>query len=351
MADGKVMQKYYPPDFDPEALKRNKDVLRAIQRQKVGGGKRTGRRMMEMRMMFPFTLQCENCKDFVYVGTKFNSKVEKVRGQDYLGIAIWRFYGRCPHCRHQLVMRTDPKNTDYVLESGGIRTYDSNRDVKLAEEALEQAKQQEVDNDTVKALEVKSYSAAGELKTLEALEELKRLNKRLMGRPDKLSEFTQKVLDERAEKANDALDEAELREARDLFREREFGPSNDDSGTDDDDNSDLNGNVNESELDSDDDHIEKDPNCNNSWITNPNIVTLGTRSRQEDPKVCSNDSRTALEKTLDDFSNTEGTDDDILKKRRIDYRPSTFTTKPAQPAPATTGVDLGLVEYDSDGSS
>lgn len=234
MSDGKVMEKYYPPDFDPESLKTHKDVLRAMTRDKQGSNKRKGPRMMEMRMMFPFTLECSNCKDFVYVGTKFNSKVERIRGEDYLGIALWRFYGRCPHCRNQVVMRTDPKNTDYILESGGSRTYDSNRDVKLAEEALEQAQVDEGEGDAARALEIKSYSTTEELKTLEALDELRRINKRLMGRPDKLGDYVLGKIHEKEERDLDVLDKEEMDIARELFHSRDFRSDSSDNETPDD---------------------------------------------------------------------------------------------------------------------
>lgn len=225
MADGKVMQKYYPPDFDPEDLRKHKDVLRAAGRGR-GGKRRRGGKMMEMRMMFPFSLQCENCRDFVLVGTKFNSKVERIRGEDYLGIALWRFYGRCPHCRNPITFRTDPKNTDYVLETGGVRTGDANRDIKLAEEAIEKAKEEEAAGDAAKALELKSYSTTEELKTLEALDELRRINRRLMGRPDKLSDFVLKKLQQDAEGREATMDEEEMRWARLMFDKRDRDSDN-----------------------------------------------------------------------------------------------------------------------------
>eukprot|EP01054_Gregarina_sp_Poly1_P010060 Gregarina_sp_Poly_1__10059@NODE_678_length_6812_cov_99_742476_g511_i0_p3_GENE_NODE_678_length_6812_cov_99_742476_g511_i0NODE_678_length_6812_cov_99_742476_g511_i0_p3_ORF_typecomplete_len318_score51_52DUF572/PF04502_13/1_6e53EURL/PF06937_11/0_0062zfLITAFlike/PF10601_9/1_5e02zfLITAFlike/PF10601_9/1_1_NODE_678_length_6812_cov_99_742476_g511_i03561309 len=222
MADGKVMQKYIPPDFDPEALKKNKDILRSLQRSSGLKKRRRGGRMMDMRMMFPFTLCCESCKDFVYVGTKFNSKVERLRGMDYLTIPLWRFYGRCPHCRHQIVFRTDPKNTDYILESGGSRTYDPNRDAGLATEALREAQNQEIQEDAVKALEVKSYSTAEELKSMAALDELRRLNRQFLGRHEDVSEHALVKLQERHAEDEEELDKDELEAARQHFLNREW---------------------------------------------------------------------------------------------------------------------------------
>lgn len=233
MADGKVMQKYIPPDFDPETLRKNKDLLRSIHRASGTKKRQRGGRMMDMRMMFPFTLCCESCKDFVYVGTKFNSKVERIRGVDYLSIPIWRFYGRCPHCRHQIVFRTDPKNTDYVLESGGTRTYDPHRDAGLATEALKQAQDKEMQEDAVKALEIKSYSTAEELKSMAALDELRRINRQFLSKNVEASEFALQKLQERAEQDEDKLDEEEMAEARLHFLKRDFEDDDDDDGEDD----------------------------------------------------------------------------------------------------------------------
>eukprot|EP01053_Blabericola_migrator_P000256 Blabericola_migrator_1__255@NODE_1068_length_5539_cov_59_002376_g356_i1_p3_GENE_NODE_1068_length_5539_cov_59_002376_g356_i1NODE_1068_length_5539_cov_59_002376_g356_i1_p3_ORF_typecomplete_len277_score70_26DUF572/PF04502_13/1e55DUF4639/PF15479_6/0_019zfLITAFlike/PF10601_9/1_1e02zfLITAFlike/PF10601_9/1_7_NODE_1068_length_5539_cov_59_002376_g356_i113082138 len=229
MADGKVMQKYIPPDFDPELLKKNKDVMRSLQRAAGGKKRKRGARMMDMRMMFPFTLCCDSCKDFVYVGTKFNSKVERLRDVDYLSIPIWRFYGRCPHCRHQIVFKTDPKNTDYVLESGGTRTYNPHRDAKLADEALKEAEEEEMQEDAVKALEIKSYSTAEELKSMAALDELRRLNKKFFSKNIEASQFALEKLHERHEEEMDKLDAEEMEAARLHFLKRDFGDQEEES--------------------------------------------------------------------------------------------------------------------------
>jgi len=230
------MQKYYPPDFDPEKLRAKSHVLRAYRQQR---GQKRGRRMMEMRMMFPFTLCCDNCKDFVYVGTKFNSKVEKIKGEDYLGIPIWRFYGRCPHCRNEIRFRTDPKTTDYLLESGGSRTHNPRRDAILAEAQQSEAQEEELAGDKVRTLEHKSYSAAEELKTLESLEELRRISKRLMAAPDKLTDELLADLGARVSDDNGPLQDEEelmLNEAKAAFDLREEAEI---EGTAEDDESDT----------------------------------------------------------------------------------------------------------------
>jgi hypothetical protein len=128
MADRKVLVKYYPPDFDPQKLAQKSRLYRNIDAKR----KRGDSKLMNVRFMFPFTMCCATCNEFIYIGTKFNSRVERIKGEDYLGITIWRFYGHCPHCRAEIQFKTDPQNTEYILESGGTRTYDQRKDAALA---------------------------------------------------------------------------------------------------------------------------------------------------------------------------------------------------------------------------
>lgn len=123
-----MLVKYYPPDFDPEKLAQKGRLYRNYDAKRRKGQVK----LMNVRFMFPFTMCCATCNEFIYIGTKFNSRVERIKGEDYLGIPIWRFYARCPHCRADIMFKTDPQNTEYVLESGGTRTYDQRKDAALA---------------------------------------------------------------------------------------------------------------------------------------------------------------------------------------------------------------------------
>lgn len=64
----------------------------------------------------------------VLAGTKFNSRKEDAAGEDYLGIQVFRFYFKCPRCSAELVMKTDPRNSDYVVEAGASRNYEPWKD-------------------------------------------------------------------------------------------------------------------------------------------------------------------------------------------------------------------------------
>lgn len=73
MGERKVLNKYFPPDFDPAKLPRMK-------RGKTND--------MKVRMMLPMTVRCRTCGTFMYKGTKFNTRKEDVLGEDYLGITV-----------------------------------------------------------------------------------------------------------------------------------------------------------------------------------------------------------------------------------------------------------------------
>ncbi|PHJ18668.1 coiled-coil domain containing related [Cystoisospora suis] len=239
MADRKVLVKYYPPDFDFEVLQKKKRVLNKAKELQYGKKRRqTGMsRIMNVRMMFPFTLQCASCREFVYVGTKFNSRVERVQGEDYLGIAKWRFYGRCPNCRGEICFKTDPKNGDYVLEWGGTRTYDPMKDQQLAEERLRKKREEELEGDRMKQVEAKTYNVQSELAAMEQLEELRKMNRRLVDREaateHALQFLKQNEVSKEAGEDWDDYERTELMrfmETQRELRQREEGESDDDEG-------------------------------------------------------------------------------------------------------------------------
>lgn len=48
--------------------------------------------------------------------------------QTYLGIQIFRFYFKCTKCSAEIAFKTDPQNSDYVVESGASRNFEPWRD-------------------------------------------------------------------------------------------------------------------------------------------------------------------------------------------------------------------------------
>jgi len=162
MGERKVLNRYIPPDFDPSILPK---------------GKRDFSRPAECRMMLPFSMKCLTCGNYMYRGKKFNSKKELMKGQDYLGIHRWRFYVKCSMCAAEICFATDPKNTDYELESGATRNFEMWRENSQLLES-EKASILKESVDAMKALENKTIDSKVELDILDALDEIKAINQR-----------------------------------------------------------------------------------------------------------------------------------------------------------------------------
>lgn len=163
MSERKVLNKYYPPDFDPSKIPRMKLPKN---------------RQYTVRLMAPFNMRCKTCGEYIYKGKKFNARKEDVEGEDYLGIRIYRFYIKCTRCLQEISFKTDPKNTDYEIEAGATRNFMA---LKLAEEQAqreEDEKKEEEASNPMKLLENRTEQSKQELELLESLEELKDLNKR-----------------------------------------------------------------------------------------------------------------------------------------------------------------------------
>ena len=164
MAERKVLNKYYPSDFDP-------DKLRTIERKNTP-------KICNVRMMLPMTMKCYTCGTYTYIGTKCNMKVEPVQDEDYLGITLYRFYYRCSNCYSQITFKTDPKNNDYTAEIGASRNHEPWKDIMLAEEEYKNNKKMEMRDDAMKNLEYRTYDSKREMDILEATDKVKELNRR-----------------------------------------------------------------------------------------------------------------------------------------------------------------------------
>ncbi|KAF4804461.1 coiled-coil domain containing 94 [Turdus rufiventris] len=137
MSERKVLNKYYPPDFDPAKipkLKLPKD------------------RQYVVRLMAPFNMR---------------SGLGSVRGDGQDG---WdKLKGFC---------RTDPENTDYTMEHGATRNFQAEKLLEEEEKRMQKEREEEELNNPMKVLENRTKDSKLEMEVLENLQELKELNQR-----------------------------------------------------------------------------------------------------------------------------------------------------------------------------
>ncbi|KAH7889939.1 hypothetical protein F5I97DRAFT_613635 [Phlebopus sp. FC_14] len=163
MSERKVLNKYFPPDFDPSLIPRRKGPKNSQQ---------------VVRLMAPFSMRCNTCGEYIYKGKKFNARKETVEGEDYYGIKIFRFYIKCTLCSAEITFKTDPKNTDYAAEHGASRNFEPWREEKAVEEEDRLARLEEEENNPMKALENRTVDAKREMDILDALQDIRARNAR-----------------------------------------------------------------------------------------------------------------------------------------------------------------------------
>ncbi|KAF5940533.1 hypothetical protein HYC85_021700 [Camellia sinensis] len=163
MGERKVLNKYYPPDFDPAKIPRRRQPKN---------------QQMKVRMMLPMSIRCGTCGNYIYKGTKFNSRKEDVIGETYLGIQIFRFYFKCTKCSAELTIKTDPQNSDYVVESGASRNFEPWRAEDEEADKEKQKRETEEMGDAMKSLENRTLDSKREMDILAALDEVKSMRSR-----------------------------------------------------------------------------------------------------------------------------------------------------------------------------
>jgi hypothetical protein len=157
MTDKNVLNYHIPADFNPDRLLPSS----ALQNRNIGGPK-----TVNLRMMLPFTMKCDSCNQYISVGTKFTAKSLKL-GEEF-GIDVYRFYAKCKWCSSEFVFRSEPKISDYILESGGVRQYEHSKDVQIAKAIDEKSDASSDDEESQQQKIVKEVRGAETLETLKA---------------------------------------------------------------------------------------------------------------------------------------------------------------------------------------
>ncbi|KAF9112835.1 hypothetical protein BGX27_002714 [Mortierella sp. AM989] len=157
MSERKVLNKYFPPDFDPALIPRRKQP-KDLQHK--------------VRLMTPFSMRCNTCGEYIYKGKKFNARKETT-DETYYSIKIFRFYIRCNRCAAEITFKTDPANSDYVAENGAQRNFEPWRDEGGEKDA---EREEEEENNPMKALENRTQDSKREMEIMDALDEIRTRN-------------------------------------------------------------------------------------------------------------------------------------------------------------------------------
>ncbi|KAJ1678067.1 Pre-mRNA-splicing factor cwf16 [Spiromyces aspiralis] len=161
MAERKVLNKYYPPDFDPAKIPR-------LRQDK--------NRQYKVRLMAPFSMRCSTCGQWIGKGTKFNARKETVEGEMFYSMRIFRFYIRCTRCNAEITFKTDPANLGYVCEHGAQRNFEPWRDESEQAEQAKRKREEEEENNPMRALENRTEESRREMEILDALDEIQTRN-------------------------------------------------------------------------------------------------------------------------------------------------------------------------------
>ncbi|KAG0260245.1 hypothetical protein DFQ27_003644 [Actinomortierella ambigua] len=165
MSERKVLNKYFPPDFDPAKIPRRK--INKDAQQKV-------------RLMTPFSMRCLSCGEYIYKGKKFNARKETTN-EMYLSTKIFRFYIRCNRCAAEITFKTDPKNADYLAEHGAVRNFEPWKEEGgegsgEGQDGGEGSDDDDATNNPMKALENRTLDSKREMEIMDALDEIRTRN-------------------------------------------------------------------------------------------------------------------------------------------------------------------------------
>lgn len=80
-----------------------------------------------IRFEMPFDVWCNKCGELIPHGRRFNA--EKKQVEKYLNIPIYSFRFKCNACDNHLDIHTDPKNSDFIVASGGKKKVQESQDI------------------------------------------------------------------------------------------------------------------------------------------------------------------------------------------------------------------------------
>ncbi|XP_021767100.1 coiled-coil domain-containing protein 94 homolog isoform X2 [Chenopodium quinoa] len=310
MGERKVLNKYYPPDFDPAKIPRRRQPKN---------------QQIKVRMMLPMSIRCNTCGNYIYKGTKFNSRKEDVIGETYLGIQVFRFYFKCTKCSAELAMKTDPQNSDYVVEAGATRNFEPWRDKDEEIEKEKMKRDSEEMGDAMKSLENRTLDSKREMDILATLDEMKSMRSRhATVSVDAMLEALQRTGEDKEKK----LDEEDEALIKSIFNgPKQYVRRIDDEEWDDDNDEIANDSVKRQKL-SDDASKPTD------------VLTKSNISEDSSNKEPSDSKQPTLQTSAVRF----------LVKKKLNTEPLKKEDTKSHESTTSNGVLQSLCQYDSDDS-
>ncbi|THG15757.1 hypothetical protein TEA_009881 [Camellia sinensis var. sinensis] len=151
---------------------------------------------------------------------RYQVQLPQGRSQTYLGIRIFRFYFKCTKCSAELTIKTDPQNSDYVVESGASRNFEPWRAKDEEADTENQKRETEEMGDAMKSLENRTLDSKREMDILAALDEVKSMrSRRATIKVDAMLEILQRSAKEKAPReVVRRIDDDILDDDEDLFQ-------------------------------------------------------------------------------------------------------------------------------------
>ncbi|KAG5922578.1 hypothetical protein E4U42_005430 [Claviceps africana] len=112
------MGRYVPPDVEGTTSANRLHKKHALGQR---ASKLSSRGVLTVRFEMPFPVWCSSCAKPTIIGQGVRFNAEKKKVGHYYSSPIWSFRFRHAACGGTIEMRTDPKNTAYVVAQGATR--------------------------------------------------------------------------------------------------------------------------------------------------------------------------------------------------------------------------------------
>lgn len=116
MAERKATNKYYPPEWNPSKGSINTFKGSHPLRERA---RKLDQGILVVRFELPYNIWCDGCNNHIGMGVRYNAEKSKV-GM-YHSTPVFQFRCKCHLCDSYFVLKTDPQNLDYIVESGARR--------------------------------------------------------------------------------------------------------------------------------------------------------------------------------------------------------------------------------------